>query len=112
MAMPCTHCQHPNPPGAKFCNACAAKLEEACPHCGHANPPGSRFCNECGTPLTQQLSVASPQSSVASAQSLTSSSQDPAFGLRTSDPGRWTPPHLAARIRAEQRALEARGSTE
>src|SRR5262245_57759409 len=31
-------------------------------------------------------------------------------GLQTSAPGRWTPSHLAERIRAEQAALEARGS--
>src|SRR5262249_8959984 len=99
----CSRCQRENPGGAKFCNACGAKLEDACPQCGHANPPGSRFCNECGTPLTRQLLVASPQS-------LTSSPQDPAFGLRTSDPGRWTPPHLAERIRAAQAAMEARGA--
>jgi hypothetical protein len=30
-------------------------------------------------------------------------------GLRTSDPRRWTPVHLAERIRAEQAAMEARG---
>ena len=33
-------------------------------------------------------------------------------GLRTSDPGRWTPPHLAERIRAEQAAMESRGSAD
>jgi class 3 adenylate cyclase/predicted ATPase len=31
---------------------------------------------------------------------------------RTADPGRWTPPHLAERIRAEQAALEARGTAD
>ncbi len=34
------------------------------------------------------------------------------LGLRTSDPGRWTPPHLAERILAEQSAMEARGTSE
>src|SRR5213594_3422715 len=34
------------------------------------------------------------------------------YGLRTADPGRWTPPHLAERIRVEQAALEARGVTD
>src|SRR6185369_3455103 len=30
----------------------------------------------------------------------------------TAEPGRWTPPHLAARILAEQAAMEARGARE
>jgi class 3 adenylate cyclase/predicted ATPase len=34
------------------------------------------------------------------------------LGLRTLGPGRWTPPHLAERIRAEQAALEARNATD
>src|SRR5213594_4666372 len=34
------------------------------------------------------------------------------YGLRTADPGRWTPAHLAERIRAEQAAMEARGATD
>ncbi|MBI3801041.1 MAG: AAA family ATPase, partial [Deltaproteobacteria bacterium] len=33
-------------------------------------------------------------------------------GLRTADPGHWTPPHLAERIRAEHAALAARGSVD
>jgi hypothetical protein len=34
------------------------------------------------------------------------------LGLRTSDPGRWTPPHLADQIRAEETAMAARGTAE
>jgi hypothetical protein len=34
------------------------------------------------------------------------------FGPQTAEPGHWTPPHLAERIRAEQAALEARGSAD
>jgi hypothetical protein len=33
-------------------------------------------------------------------------------GPQTAEPGHWTPPHLAERIRAEQAALEARGATD
>ena len=33
-------------------------------------------------------------------------------GPQTAEPGHWTPPHLAERIRAEQAALEARGSAD
>src|SRR2546425_10092150 len=93
--MLCPGCQHENPAGAKFCNACGAKLESACPTCGRVNPLGSRFCNECGTPLTGQSSIQRPASSV--------SSQSPAS---------YTPRHLAEQILAEQRALEARGNTD
>ena len=52
--MICSDCQRENPAGAKFCNACGAKLERVCPSCGQVNPPGSRFCNECGAPLTEK----------------------------------------------------------
>src|SRR2546425_2417759 len=93
--MLCPGCQHENPAGAKFCNACGAKLESACPTCGRVNPLGSRFCNECGTPLTGQSSIQRPASSV--------SSQSPAS---------YTPRHLAEQILAEQAALEARGATD
>ena len=60
--MVCSTCQHKNPIGAKFCNACGAKLEQTCPSCSRINPPGSRFCNECGSPLTSQSSVEEPAS--------------------------------------------------
>ena len=53
--MRCTSCQHDNPAGAKFCNACGSKLAAVCLQCGHVNPAGSRFCNECGTLLTAEV---------------------------------------------------------
>src|SRR5207253_4667199 len=90
----CSRCRHTNPEGAKFCNGCGAKLLEDCPACGQVNPPGSRFCNACGTPLTQQPVSPSPQPRAPSAQA----------------PLSYTPRHLAERIRAEQAALEARGT--
>src|SRR5713226_6687098 len=94
--MLCPSCQHDNPQGAKFCNACGTKLDSACPQCGQVNPPGSRFCNECGTPLTKQSGVRSPESAVASPQ----------------PPISYTPKHLAERILTEQAAMEARGTRE
>ncbi|MBI3329569.1 MAG: AAA family ATPase, partial [Nitrospinae bacterium] len=101
--MICSGCQHENPAGAKFCNACGAKLEHACSSCGQVNPPGSRFCNECGTALvaSSQLSVASSQPSVVSSQLPVASSPPPRD---------YTPKHLAERILAEQAAMEARGA--
>ena len=46
--MHCSHCEHDNKDGAKFCNECGAKLELVCATCATVNPPGSKFCNECG----------------------------------------------------------------
>jgi class 3 adenylate cyclase/predicted ATPase len=94
--MLCPNCQHDNPEGARFCNACGAKLESTCPGCGHVNPPGSRFCNGCGTSLTNQSSVQRLASSVQPSQ----------------PPVSYTPKHLAERILVEQAALEARGTVD
>jgi len=84
--MICPRCQHDNPDGAKFCNACGAKLESACPACGHLNPPGSRFCNECGGKLGQPLS--------------------PAAEPRFASPQAYTPRYLAEKILTSRSALE------
>jgi len=51
--MKCPKCQTENPVDAKFCNACANKLELICPECGKPNPPGSKFCNECSHNLKE-----------------------------------------------------------
>ena len=105
--MHCTTCGYENPDGAKFCIECGAPLKNRCPSCGHEKLPRAKFCAECGTPLTRQSKVQGLKSKVenssdSSLQTLSSS------GLRTADPGRWTPPHLAQRILAEQAAMEAR----
>src|SRR5712692_9107020 len=114
--MQCSNCQHENPAGAKFCNGCGTKLEAHCPQCSHVNPSGSRFCNACGSSLTTHL-----HSSVSGSTFQVSSSQPPAPGAQPLDPRpqtldarpiTYTPPHLAERIRAEQAALEARGTTD
>ena len=113
--MLCVNCQHDNPTGAKFCNACGAKLDSSCPQCGQTNPPGSRFCNKCGTLLIagekgkrgkgergqRTKRVAGSRSSIASYQSPIPNPQSPVS---------YTPRHLAERILAEQAALEARGA--
>ena len=44
-------CRQENSVGARFCNACGARLAVACPACGHANVADSRFCNACGQRL-------------------------------------------------------------
>lgn len=50
-ARPCPACEHENPEGSRFCNACGAVLQSGCPNCGAENPPQARFCNQCGTDL-------------------------------------------------------------
>src|SRR5262249_19675433 len=54
------------------------------------------FCNECGAPFVEQAGVRSLDSTSPSSPR----------------PVSYTPPHLAERIRAEQAALETRGSTD
>src|SRR5262245_16237427 len=81
--MTCPRCREANPPSAKFCSSCGARLESACPACGHANAPGSRFCNECGGPLTPAAAPRAP-----------------------GPPAAYTPAHLAARIMTSRAAME------
>src|SRR5713226_7037549 len=101
-AMHCPQCQHENRTGAKFCEACGSKLELTCPSCGNSVRPGAAFCDNCGTRLAEGEKGKRGKGEKENGQA----------GLRTADPGRWTPPHLVERIRAEQAAMEARGATE
>src|SRR5215213_2978613 len=84
--MQCPQCQHENPTGARFCNDCGAKLEQACPACGQVNAPGSRFCNACGG----QLGAAAK----------------PPPNEQPRSPEAYTPQHLAERILTSRTALE------
>jgi hypothetical protein len=90
--MPCPRLRHANPDGARFCNACGAKLVAACPACAHVNPPGSRFCNACG----QHLAVPPP-----SAQPET-----PPTSELAREPLSYIPQHLAEKILTASSALE------
>jgi class 3 adenylate cyclase/tetratricopeptide (TPR) repeat protein len=84
--MRCPQCEHENPPGARFCNACGAALAAPCPACGQTNAPGSRFCSACGQALSPPEAAPPP--------------------TRFGSPGAYTPPHLAQRILASRKALE------
>src|SRR5712692_7634109 len=92
--MHCLGCGFDNPDGMNFCGKCGTPLNPRCPHCEFENPASFTFCGKCGTALVarSQSLVASPQPPV---------SRSVAY-----------PPHLAERIRAEQTAMEARGSTD
>ena len=83
--MRCPQCQHENPPGARFCNACGSALTGVCSACGQTNAPGSRFCSNCGQRLP---------------------SVETAPSTRFGSPGAYTPSHLAHRILAGRTALE------
>ncbi|QUN32446.1 AAA family ATPase (plasmid) [Cupriavidus sp. KK10] len=92
--MRCTNCGSENPDGAKFCEACGARLVRPCPNCGHESSPLAKFCAECGVSLTGSTEGAPRAEKLASAA-----------------PIHYTPLHLAERILAEQAAMEARGAT-
>src|SRR5713101_3116975 len=99
--MRCPNCRFENPEETKFCEECGTKLVRACPSCGHEVRPTARFCGECGTILTQ------PAPPVSGSKFQVSSPQPPAPSPQP--PSSYTPQHLAARILAEQAAMEARG---
>jgi len=81
--MKCPRCQEPNPPQARFCAECGARLAAVCPACGVELPEGSRFCFACG----QRVMLATD----AGAARL---------------PAEYTPKHLAERILTSRAALE------
>ena len=89
--MPCPQCQHENPDGSRFCNACGGKLELACSVCAHVNPGGSRFCNACGHHV---LTPTSP------------GVQPERQRIPEPEPLSYTPQHLADKILKSRRALE------
>jgi class 3 adenylate cyclase len=103
--MRCPQCQHQNRDGAKFCNACGAKLDLRCSSCGTVNELGAAFCDNCGTALKMKAKgkkrKAKSKNSSLTLQRLTPHPQHPVS---------YTPLHLAERIRTEQAALAARGA--
>ena len=82
--MKCPRCQQENPPGAKFCIACATSLARACVQCGTPLPPDARFCPECARP-TGESAATRP---------------------RFVSPESYTPKHLAEKILTSRSALE------
>src|SRR5262245_9235451 len=82
--MPCPRCQHENPPQAKFCLECGARLAQKCAQCATDLPAGAKFCLECGQPV----------GSAATAQA------------RFTSPESYTPKHLVEKILISKSALE------
>jgi class 3 adenylate cyclase/tetratricopeptide (TPR) repeat protein len=82
--MQCPRCQLDNPPHARFCLGCGARLTLACSSCGAELPGGARFCLQCG-------------------QAVGGDSSD---SLVRSSPQSYTPKHLAEKILTSKAALE------
>src|ERR687897_2432065 len=82
--MQCPHCRQQNPPQAKFCLECGARLVLTCAQCGTELPASAKFCFECGQPVRAQ----------------------PTTPPRFIVPETYTPTHLAEKILTSRSALE------
>ncbi len=82
--MKCPRCQHENPPQAKFCLECGARVALTCTKCRSELPAGAKFCLECGEPVASQATA------------------EPRF----TSPESYTPKHLAKKILTSKSALE------
>jgi class 3 adenylate cyclase len=82
--MKCPRCQYENPPQAKFCLECGARVALTCTKCRSELPLGSKFCLECGEPVASQATA------------------EPRF----TSPEAYTPKHLAEKILTSKAALE------
>src|SRR5262245_36013086 len=50
--MTCPQCHEVNPPNARFCADCGARLAVGCSACGALVPAGAQFCVQCGRRVT------------------------------------------------------------
>src|SRR5213593_1028469 len=82
--MKCPRCQHENPPQAKFCLECGARVALTCTKCRSELPAGAKFCFECGEPVASQATAE----------------------LRFTSPETYTPKHLAEKILRSKAAFE------
>src|SRR3989475_13313633 len=82
--MKCPRCQHENPPQAKFCLECGARVALTCTKCRGELPAGAKFCLECGAPVASAATAAT----------------------RFTSPESYTPKHLAEKILTSKSALE------
>jgi Double zinc ribbon/Adenylate and Guanylate cyclase catalytic domain len=82
--MQCPRCQQENPPQAKFCLECGARVALTCPKCRSELPSSAKFFLECGEPVAPQVTA------------------EAGFASPTS----YTPKHLAEKIITSKAALE------
>ena len=82
--MRCSHCQHDNPAGVKFCGECGGRLETACAACGACKPSWKQI-------LRPVRRIARPSD---------------ALLTKFASPETYTPKHLAEKILTSKSALE------
>jgi class 3 adenylate cyclase len=82
--MKCPRCQHENPPQAKFCLECGARVGLTCTKCRSELPAGAKYCLECGEAVAAQVTA------------------EPRF----TSPESYTPKHLAEKILTSKATLE------
>src|SRR5262245_36899612 len=82
--MQCPRCQQDNPPPARFCLGCGARLTLASNSCGAELPGAARFCLQCGQAI----------------------GADSSASLVRPSPQSYTPKHLAEKILTSKSALE------
>src|SRR4030095_12530538 len=82
--MKCPRCEHENPPQAKFCLECGARVALTCTKCRSELPAGAKFCLECGEPVASQTPT------------------EPRFA----SPESYTPKHLVEQILTSKTVLE------
>jgi ribosomal protein L40E len=82
--MKCPRCQHENPPQAKFCLECGARVALTCTKCRNELPADAKFCLECGEPVASRTAP------------------EP----RCTSPESYTPKHLVEKILTSKAALE------
>jgi len=80
----CPRCQHENPPPAKFCLECGARVALTCTKCRSELPTSAKFCLECGEPVVSQVTAEA----------------------RFTSPESYTPKHLAEKILTSKAAFE------
>ena len=87
----CRFCDHDNPGGARFCNACGSPLHlKPCPRCEAVNDTAAAQCYECGTSLetgvASSISVEAKTSLIAAAPTDDETRHVPeSFGERLED---------------------------
>ncbi len=83
--MVCERCRTDNPPQARFCRECGARLGLRCAGCGAELPAGAKFCVHCGQPAGGTA---------------------PGAGSPIVSPPALTPRHLAEKVLASRASVE------
>jgi adenylate cyclase len=101
----CPACRHDNRDGARFCEACGARLPRLCAACGTALRPTARFCDECGQPVAATAEAPPAAVAVPAVTVPEVAVADVAARFTAKLPG-YTPRHLAEKILTSRSAIE------